>query len=99
QKLHLIQENGKVTWTINVQKPGYYYLDLNYKGKGRLVWKAVTDEGVKVQNQQAATEKYIFYNMGIIEFKTAGNHTVAVSLVEGDAVSSSLRAMKLKPIN
>jgi alpha-L-fucosidase len=92
------KENGKVKWNLNVQKPGYYYLDLNYKGTGRLVWKAVTDEGVKVQNQQAATEKYIFYNMGIVEFKTAGNHTIEVSLVEGDTKTSSLRAMKLKPI-
>jgi alpha-L-fucosidase len=62
------------------------------------VWKTVTDEGVKVQNQQAATEKYIAYNMGIIEFKTAGKHTITVSLEEGDKISSSLESVIIRPI-
>ena len=92
------KDNGKVTWDLNVKKPGLYYLDLSYKGKERLVWKAVTDEGMKIQNQQAATSKYAFYPMGIVEFKTAGNHKITVSLVEGDPKTSSLKGMKLKPI-
>lgn len=90
--------NGTVTWKVNVQEPGYYYLDLSYKGKDRLVWKTVTDEGILVQNQQAATDKYVYYNMGIIEFKTVGIHTITVSLVDGDRKISSLKALKLKPI-
>ena len=91
-------DEGKATWQVNVQEPGYYYLDLNYKGNDRLVWKTVTDEGVMVQNQQAATEKYEYYNMGIIEFKTSGKHTITVSLVEGDPTTSSLKAVLIKPI-
>jgi alpha-L-fucosidase len=91
-------ENGGVTWEVNVQKPGYYYLDLEYKGDGRLVWKTTTDEGIKVQNQQAATNKYAFRNMGILEFKTAGNHTIKTTLVEGDVKTSSLKSIKLTPI-
>ena len=91
-------ENSKAQWIVDVCEPGYYYLDLRYKGAGRLVWKTVTDEGVKVQNQQAATEKYIAYNMGIIEFKTAGKHTITVSLEEGDKISSSLESVIIRPI-
>ncbi|MCK0157295.1 alpha-L-fucosidase [Cellulophaga sp. F20128] len=93
------KEDGSITWTVNVQQPGLYYIDLCYKGSGRLVWKTVTDEGVKVQNQQAATEKFVFYNMGIIEFKTPGIHTISTSLIEGDPETSGLKSMKLKPIN
>ncbi|MGJ8743557.1 alpha-L-fucosidase [Polaribacter sp.] len=91
-------DTSKVTWTVNVQKPGYYYLDLNYKGEKRLVWKTTTDEGVMVQNQQAATEKYNFYNMGILEFKTSGKHTITVNLVEGNPETSSLKAVLITPI-
>ena len=90
--------NGKVTWTVNVLEPGYYYLDLSYRGKDRVVWKTVTDEDILIQNQQAATEKYVYYNMGIIEFKTSGDHTITVSLVDGDRKISSLKALKLTPI-
>lgn len=92
------KKDGQVSWEINIQKPGYYYLDLNYKGKGRLVWKTTTDEGFVLQNQQAATEKYAAYQMGILEFKTAGQHTVSVSLVEGDTRTSSLKSITIKPI-
>ena len=52
-------EGSSASWAINVLQPGYYYLDLYYKGKGKLVWNISTDEtdeGVVVQNQQAATE-------------------------------------------
>ncbi|MBU2950944.1 alpha-L-fucosidase [Tamlana agarivorans] len=92
------KKDSKAEWTVNVLKPGYYYLDLKYKGSGRLVWKTITDEGVLVQNQQAATEKFVYYNMGILEFKTAGMHKISVSLVEGDPETSSLEAAKITPI-
>jgi alpha-L-fucosidase len=92
------QEKGKVMWTVNVLNPGYYYLELNYKGNDRLVWKMETDEGEIVQNQQAATEKYQSYPMGIIEFKTGGKHVITVSLVEGDPETSSLKSIIVKPI-
>ena len=74
-------------------------MDLRYKGEGRLVWKTVTDEGIKVQNQQAATEKFQYYPMGIVEFKSAGKHTISVSLVDGNREISSLEAVRIRPIN
>ncbi|WPR73171.1 alpha-L-fucosidase [Flavobacterium sp. NG2] len=93
------KKNGTATWTVNVLEPGKYYLHLNYAGSGRLVWKTITDEGVMVQNQQAATEKYESYPMGILEFKTPGKHTVSVSLVEGNPETSSLKSVLIEPIH
>jgi alpha-L-fucosidase len=90
---------AKVSWTLNVQSPGYYCLDVTYKGKDKLVWRTETDEGVVVQNQQAATDKYNSYRMGIIEFKTQGKHILSVSLVNGDTQTSSLESIKISPIN
>ena len=63
-----------------------------------MVWKTTTDEGIKVQNQQAATDKYAYRNMGILEFKKTGNHVIKITLVEGDAETSSLKSIKLSPI-
>ena len=91
--------DSRAEWTVEVLEPGYYYLDLNYKGEHRLVWKTTTDEGIMVQNQQAATEKYQFYHMGILEFKEAGTHKITVSLVEGDPETSSLESALIRPIN
>lgn len=92
-------ENGSISWDVNVQEAGYYYVDLCYRGEDRLVWKVSTDENITVQNQQAATGKYVNYNMGILEFKKPGNHTITVSLVDGDEKTSSLKSMVLKPID
>ncbi len=92
-------EKGEATWEVEVFEPGYYYLDLRYKGEGRLVWRTVTDEGIKVQNQQAATGKYQNYPMGIIEFKTVGLHTVTVSLIDGNSNTASLESIRIWPIN
>ena len=85
-------------WTVEVKQPGYYYLDLRYKGEDRLVWRTLTDEKVMVQNQQPATGKYQYYPMGIIKFSTAGEHTLTVSLVEGNPETSSLEAIRISPI-
>ena len=93
------KKNATVCWEVNVQQPGYYYLDLEYKGDGRLVWETTTDENIKVQNQQAATNKYAYRRMGIIEFKTQGNHTIKTTLVEGDVKTSSLKSIMISPIN
>ncbi|MHC4881577.1 MAG: alpha-L-fucosidase [Planctomycetota bacterium] len=90
-------DKSKAVWSVNVFEPGYYFLELRYKGNGRLVWRTATDEGVFIQNQQAATEKYQNYPMGIIEFKKPGNHTLTVSLVEGDPETSSLESVLIKP--
>ncbi|MEN8118386.1 MAG: alpha-L-fucosidase [Bacteroidota bacterium] len=92
------EENGKAEWTVEVFEPGYYQIDLQYKGEGRLVWKIETDEGTMVQNQQAATEKYQEYKMGVLEFKEAGKHTISVSLIEGSRETSSLKSVIIRPV-
>ena len=92
-------EGSSASWTLDVFQPGFYYIDLIYKGKGKLVWNISTDKSAVVQNQQAATEKYRDYPMGILEFKKAGKHTIKVSLVDGDPETSSLESVHIYPIN
>lgn len=90
-------EGGSANWTIDVLEPGYYYIELVYKGKGRLVWNTSSDEGAVVQNQQAATEKFQNYPMGILEFKKPGKHVVKVSLIEGNKEDASLSELRIYP--
>jgi alpha-L-fucosidase len=90
-------ENAKASWTVNVHKPGYYYLDLCYKGKSKLVWRATTSEGQILQNQQPATEKYQFYPLGLLKFNKEGEHTITITLVEGDGNTSSLEKVRIRP--
>lgn len=87
--------NGRACWTVNVLEPGAYKVSLKYRGKGRLVWKIVTDEGAMIQNQQAATTQYQAYPMGVFEIKKAGAHQIEVSLVDGDRDDSSLESLVL----
>ena len=89
---------GAAAWEVEVFAAGCYRVDLRYRGEGRLAWRVETDEGAIVQNQQAATEKYQTYPMGVVEFKEAGRHALRVSLVEGDAATSSLESLTLEPV-
>jgi alpha-L-fucosidase len=93
------ESDGRVVWDVEVMKAGYYKLYLTYKGEQRLVWKIETDEGKIIQNQQAATEKYQTYTMGVVEFLNPGKHNITVSLVEGDKSTSSLKSITIEHIN
>ena len=92
------EANGLVTWDVDVQKAGFYYIDLRYRGENKIVWKITTDERKILQNQQSATEKYQLYSMGIIEFKKPGKHSISVSLVEGNPINSSLGSIQIRPV-
>jgi alpha-L-fucosidase len=86
---------GRACWTVNVLEPGAYTVALKYRGKGRLVWKIVTDEGAMIQNQQAATSQYQSYPMGVLEIKAGGTHRLEVALMDGDRADASLESLML----
>jgi alpha-L-fucosidase len=90
--------DGVAIWEVDVAEAGAYHVELTYRGEGRPVWSIETDEGGALQNQQAATSGYHAYPFGILEFKTPGRHTVAVSLVEGAQEKSSLKSVRLSPV-
>ncbi len=89
---------GQAIWTVNVAEAGDYRLELNYKGEGKLVWRIETDEGVKLQNQQNSSPIYHSHPFGLLTFKTPGQHTIAVSLVDGPRDKASLQAIRLSPV-
>jgi alpha-L-fucosidase len=90
--------NGRAVWTVNVAEAGDYRLDLKYKGEGRLVWRIETDEGLTLQNQQNSSPIYQSHTFGLLTFKTPGQHTLAVSLVDGSRDKASLQAIRLSPV-
>jgi hypothetical protein len=49
------QPGGVAEWDVDVAEAGDYHVALTYKGEGRPVWSVSTSEGVKIQNQQAAS--------------------------------------------
>ena len=91
------ENDGRAVWTVDVAVPGDYYLDLTYKGDGRMVWRVETDEGGTIQNQQNSVPIYHTYPIGLMSFAKAGKHTITVSLVEGDRDKASLSALRFRP--
>jgi alpha-L-fucosidase len=84
-------------WDVDVAAAGDYLIELTYKGTGRPVWSVSTSEGMKIQNQQAASSVYHSYAIGLISFSKPGKHKVSVSLVEGDGSQTSLEAIGFLP--
>jgi alpha-L-fucosidase len=91
------KEGGRATWTVDVAEPGEYYVDLTYKGEGRLVWRIETSGGAMLQNQQNSASVYHTYPFGLMRFGRAGRHTISVSLVDGNHDQASLSALVIRP--
>jgi len=97
--IHDWNPGSKATWEINVLDPGDYLVELNYAGKGRLVWRVESDMGETLQNEQNSSHIFTSYPMGWMKFDTPGKHKVSVSLVNGDPNKSELAAIRFTPIN
>lgn len=90
--------NGVAEWDVDVARAGDYHVELTYKGEGRPVWSVATSEGVRIQNQQAASHVYHSYPSGVIRFGQPGRHKVSVALVEGNGQKASLEAIRFIPV-
>ncbi len=91
--------DSKVSWEVDLMKPGYYQVDLNYSGNGRMVWRIENDEGFLVQNEQNSSHVYGFYEMGLLKFDKAGKHTLWVSFVDGANDTASLKELRLTRVD
>lgn len=92
------EEDGHVTWEVDVAEPGDYAVELTYRGEGRMVWRIETDEGFMLQNQQNSASVYHAYPFGRLVFDKPGKHTLRVTLVDGDREKASLASMRLHPM-
>ena len=86
-----------ITWEVTVHEAGTFLLDVKARGEGQVVWKAETDEGVKIQNQQNISSLFTFRNVGWIHFSKPGKHTITISQVQGS--KHDLAAIALTPID
>ena len=91
-------DKSHLFYEIDVAKPGYYQVDLNYAGEGRVVWKIENSSGELLQNQQTAASVYNWYPWGWMKFKAAGRYKITVSFIEGDGDKVSLSALRFKPV-
>jgi alpha-L-fucosidase len=101
---HIVQAQdwspgSKVSWEVDVMKPGYYQVDMNYSGNGRMVWRIDNDEGSLVQNQQNSSQVYKYYEMGLLEFDKVGKHTLWVSFIDGANDTASLQEIRLTRVD
>jgi len=98
---HVVQvskwtEKSKFSYEIAVKKPGYYQVDMNYAGEGRMVWRIENSAGEVVQNQQESAHVYNWYPWGWMKFEKAGRYKITVSLIEGNGDKASLTALRFK---
>ncbi|MEP4947028.1 MAG: hypothetical protein ABJU26_05740, partial [Flavobacteriaceae bacterium] len=91
-------EESAVFWELDFMEAGYYQVDLEYSGEGRLVWKVKNEEGHSVQNQQNSSNIYNYFQMGLLKFDTPGKHKVSVSLKGGDGTVASLKGIRFTPL-
>ena len=78
---------------------GDYNVDLTYSGEGRVVWGVGVEGGEYIQNQQNSSHNYQEFSIGWINFSKPGKYKVAVTCLEGDCKTSSLKAIRFTPVH
>jgi alpha-L-fucosidase len=73
--------NGRASWEVEVLEPGYYQVDLTYRGPGRIVWRVEVEGEEGIQNEQNGSHNYQRFPIGWVHFSTAGRHMLHVSAV------------------
>lgn len=92
-------KEGETVWEIDVAQAGDYHLDLTYAGEGRPTWRIETDEGAILQNNQNSSHIYHTYPMGLLSFAQAGQHTLTVTLIDGDREKASLSDLRIARVD
>jgi alpha-L-fucosidase len=90
---------GQAVWEVDVIEPGDYNVELTYAGEGRLVWSVSVEGGETIQNQQNSSHNYQTFPIGWIHFSKRGRTEVAVSCLEGNLPSASLKAIRFCPVD
>lgn len=92
-------DSGTTFWDVNFAEAGDYYVELSYRGEGRVVWAVDVNGEERIRNQQAASSVYHTYRMGLVRFSEAGKQRLSVRLIDGDREDSSLLSLRLVPVN
>lgn len=96
--VHNWTPGGKAVFEVDVLEPGDYNASLTYAGEGRLVWGVDVIGGEHIQNEQNSSHNYQEFPIGWLNFPKPGKYNVAVTCLEGDCKSSSLKAIRFVPV-
>ena len=96
---HGWEGGGMAVWEVDVLEPGDYNVQLTYAGEGRLVWRVSVEGGEQIQNQQNSSHNYQQFPIGWINFPKPGRYQVAVSCLEGNVQSASLKAIRFSAVH
>jgi len=91
-------ESGKAVFEVDVLIAGDCNISLEYAGEGRLVWGVSVEGGESIRNQQNSSHNYQEFPIGWINFPAPGKYKVAVSCLEGNLKSASLKAIRIVPV-
>lgn len=96
--VHDWQDDGQAAWEVSVLEAGDYCVHLTYAGEGRLVWGVDVEGGEHIQNQQNSSHNYQEFPIGWITFPKPGKYRIAVSCLEDENKSASLKAIRFEPV-
>ena len=86
-------------WTVNVQKPGIYDVELEYKGGDSVFWQFEDNGEPVIINDQAASNTYGWHRLGWVEIKEPGEHCFCVRAIGGDREDVKVSAIRFTPVN
>ena len=85
-------------WTVCVQNPGTYDVELEYKGGDSVLWQLEDNGEPVIINDQAAGNTYSWHRLGWVDIKEPGKHCFCVRALDGDRANVKVTAIRFTPV-
>ncbi len=82
---------GKAIYKVEVLEPGYYKVDLTYRGNDRPVWRVDLEGHGFIQNEQTSGSVFQQHPIGVLYFPEPGQYSLSVSNVNAPESSGEDR--------
>ena len=91
-------EKSIARWEFQIKEPGRYFVEISCAintPEARRIFRAKSDEGQFIQNQQNYSTIYNTRPIGWLYFEKPGLHSLEISIPEGERASTSVREIIL----
>lgn len=88
-----------VFWDMDIQAPGYYKVDVEFKGSGLVDFKLAESGGMSVVDRKLAVNDYSLQTLGWIKISSSGIHRLELSAINADYESLKVSGLHLGKID
>lgn len=94
-----MSEGTVARWTVDIVKPGFYDLNLEYRSADRHEWRATVDGTQSIEHNCGSSSIYSLHPLGWIRIDEPGKHEIEIRQITGADNDVELGGLCLTRVN